>query len=153
MTSYIFNDQNIHWQTFGDFKHIVYSILDIDIENTIADVIFKFDAHKQIFLHRHKALNKSLVIQGEHRIYNTHGELKEVRGVGSFTNSPASEEPHRECGGDGGAVVLFSIRGELGALYEILDEQQNIVETLSFNDLTNLFEANQNNNKHIKETL
>ena len=144
MTTYAFDQQNIDWHTLGDFKYIVYSVLDIDTENYIVDVIFKFDAHKQIVLHRHKALNKTLVIQGEHRLYKSNGELKEVRPVGTYTSSPANNEPHRECGGDEGAVVLFSIRGEAGILYELLDDEENLIGTLGFQDFVDLFENNNN---------
>ena len=79
MTPYTFDEQNICWHNLGDFKYILYSMLDIDIDNKIIDVMFKFEAHKQILLHRHKALNKTLVIQGEHLIYKADGELKEIR--------------------------------------------------------------------------
>ena len=143
MTSYIFDDRNIDWQKLGDYKHIVYSVLDIDMENKIVDVIFKFEPHQQIVLHRHKALNKTLVIQGEHHLYKPNGELKEIRPVGSYTSSPASIEPHRECGGDEGAVVLFSIRGNNGVLYELLDDEDSLIGTLSFHDFVDLFEANK----------
>jgi hypothetical protein len=98
MTPYKFNDSNIQWQPFGDFEHFVYSILNIDEKNLIFDVLFKLEANKQIFLHRHKALNTTFVVQGEHRLYEPNGEIKEIRAVGSYTVSPASEEPHREGG-------------------------------------------------------
>ena len=143
MAAYLFDDSNTHWYKLGDFEHIQYSVLDIDRDNKIVDVIFKFEAHKQILLHRHKALNKTLVIQGEHHIYKANGEIKEIRPVGSYTSSPADNEPHRECGGDEGAVVLFSIRGEGGVLYEVLDDQQNLIGTLSFQDFIGLFETNK----------
>jgi len=143
MTLYTFDEQNIRWRNLGDFKYILYSMLDIDIDNKIIDVMFKFEAHNQILLHRHKALNKTLVIQGEYLIYKADGAFKEIRPVGSYTSSPASDEPHRECGGDEGAVVLFSIRGEAGVLYEVLDDQQNLIATLTFQDFIDLFKANK----------
>lgn len=143
MTAYTFDERNTSWHTLGDFEYIQYSVLDVDIDNKIIDVLFKFEAHKQILLHRHKALNKTFVIQGEHLIYQADGELKEIRPVGSYTSSPASDEPHRECGGNEGAVVLFSIRGEEGVLYEVLDDQHNLIATLSFQDFINLFKANK----------
>lgn len=143
MTPYNFDDHNIRWHKLGEFEHFVYSILDIDKENKIIDVIFKFEPHKPIVLHRHKALNKTWVIQGEHRLYEPNGEIKEVRSVGSYTSSPASNEPHRECGGDEGAVVFFSIRGNGGVLYEVLDDEQNLVGTLSMQDFIDLAEANK----------
>jgi hypothetical protein len=143
MTSYNFDDSNIQWHKLGDFEHFVYSILDIDRENHIADVLFKFEPHRPIVLHRHMAINKTFVIRGEHRIYEPNGELKEVRAVGSYTSSPASTQPHRECGGDDGAVVFFSIRGKNSVLYEILDDGQNLIGTLSLQDLIGLAETNK----------
>ena len=138
MTPYKFNDSNIQWQPFGDFDHFVYSILNIDEKNLIFDVLFKLEANKQIFLHRHKALNTTFVVQGEHRLYEPNGKIKEIRAVGSYTVSPVSEEPHREEGGDEGAIVLFSIRESDGILYEILDDEANFIGTVSMRDLIDL---------------
>jgi hypothetical protein len=138
MTLYNFDEKNIQWQLFGDFEHFVYSILNIDEKNLIFDVLFKFEANKQIFLHRHKVLNTTFVVQGEHRLYELNGEIKEIRAIGSYTVSPASEEPHREGGGDEGAIVLFSIRESDGILYEILDDEANLVGTVSMQDLIDL---------------
>lgn len=140
MTAYLFDDRNIAWQPFGDIEHLHYAILDIDDDQKIADVLFKFAANQQIVLHRHKALNKTFVIQGEHKLYTPDGALKEVRPAGRYTNSLASEEPHREGGGDIDVIVFFSIRGD-GLLYEILDDQQNIQATISFDDLKALYLA------------
>ena len=144
MTAYQFDDRNIQWHKLGDFEHFVYSILDIDRENNIADVIFKFEPHQPIILHRHKVFNKMLVIQGEHRLYEPNGDLKEVRPVGRYTSSPATPDPHRECGGDEGAVVFFSIRGNSykGALYELLDDQENLIGIITMQDLIDLHVAN-----------
>jgi len=69
MTNHIFDDVNIKWHTLVNFEHLHYAILDIDEHNKIIDVLFKFAARQQILLHRHKALNKTFVIQGEHRLY------------------------------------------------------------------------------------
>jgi len=140
MTAFRFDDRNIHWHKLGDFEHFVYTILDIDQDNSIADVIFKFEPHNPIVLHRHKVLNKTWVIQGEHRIYEPNGDLKEIRQVGSYTSSPANPDPHRECGGDEGAVVFFSIRANSNedVLYELLDDQQNPIGTLTLQNLIEL---------------
>lgn len=138
MTAYLFDDRNIAWQPLGDFEHLLYAILDVDDENQIIDVLFKFAANRQIVLHRHKVLNKTFVIQGEHKLYTADGTLKEVRPTGRYTNSLPSEEPHREGGGDIDVIILFSIRGD-GLLYEILDDEQNIQATINFADLKALY--------------
>ncbi len=144
MTAYNFDDSNIQWSNLEGIEHLAYAILDIDEKNKIVDVLFKLEPNRQIVLHRHMALNHSFVIQGEHRLYEPNGELKEIRAVGSYTSSPASDEPHRECGGNQGAIVLFSIRGSDGIFYEVLDNQENLMGTLSMQDFMGLYEANNN---------
>jgi quercetin dioxygenase-like cupin family protein len=141
MTTINFDDRNIQWNKLGDFEHFVYCILDIDEANKIVDVLFKFAANQQIILHRHKAHNNTFVIQGEHRLYEANGELKEIRPVGRYTVSPASDDPHREGGGDQDAVVFFSIRGSEGMFYEVLDDNLKLIATLGMQDFIGLFQA------------
>jgi hypothetical protein len=95
--------------------------------------ILKFPPNQQIFLHRHRALTNTLVIQGEHRLYEPNGILKEVRSVGTYTSTPPGE-PHREGAGDEGGVVFYSVRGKDSVLFEVLDDNLNVVGTLSMDD-------------------
>jgi hypothetical protein len=140
MTNFAFDDRSIRWNRLGDFEHLLYSILNIDEELKIIEVLFKFSANQQIVLHRHKVLNHTFVVQGEHRLYHANGELKEIRPTGSYTVSPASDDPHREGGGDQDVIVLFSIRGG-GDLYDILDDNLNVLAVLTFQDLVSLYAA------------
>ena len=142
MNSHSFDDCNIRWNKLGDFEHLLYSILDVDEKNCIADVLFKFAANEKILLHRHLAHNNTLVIQGEHRLYEPNGALKEVRPVGSMTSSPPNPDPHREGGGDQDVIIAFSIRGD-GVLYELLDDDLNIIGTVSMQDLVALYNASR----------
>jgi hypothetical protein len=98
-SSYAFDDRNIRWYTLGDFEHFVFAMLDVDVSQKIVDFILKFPPNQQIFLHRHLALTNTLVVQGEHRMYEPDGALKEVRPAGSYTSTPPGE-PHREGAGD-----------------------------------------------------
>jgi hypothetical protein len=141
MATHHFDYAGIQWQALGNFEHLLYSILNVDRQNMIIDVIFKFAARRQIVLHRHKALNHMLVIQGEHRLYEADGKLKEIRPVGRYTVSPPSDEPHREGGGDEEAIVFFSIRGSDGVFYEILDDDQNVIATLGMQDFIDLYNS------------
>lgn len=143
MTSYNFDDRNIRWNKLGDFEHLLYSVVNVDEKNKTVDFLLRLAANQRIFLHRHMAQNNTFVVQGEHRIYESNGNLKEIRPVGSYTESPASNEPHREGGGDVDAVVLFSVRGNDGVLYEVLDDNSNLVATLSMQDIISLYEAQQ----------
>jgi hypothetical protein len=143
MPRYLFDDCNIKWQQLEGLENLAYSILNIDENNKIIDVLFKFAANKQIILHKHLVLNNTLVIQGEHRLYEANGTLKEVRPVGSYTSTQPNEEPHREGGGDVDAIVFFSIRGSNGVLYEILDDDLNVIATLTMQDFIGLYKTQQ----------
>ncbi|MBL1255299.1 regulator [Methylocystis sp. Sn-Cys] len=135
-----FDDSNIRWERFGDVEHLWLSVLDVDAKNRIVQVLFKFAANQQIVLHRHKTTNKTFVIQGEHRLYHPDGKLKEIRPAGRYTVSPPSNDPHREGGGDQDVVVMFTIYGENDALYELLDDQMNIVASVSIDDFAKLLD-------------
>jgi hypothetical protein len=142
MTDYNFDDRKLRWHTFGDFKHFLIRMYDVDRERKIVDFIIKFEPNEQIFLHRHLALTNTLVVQGEHRLYEPNGRLKEVRPVGSYTSTPPGE-PHRECGGPEGAVVFYSVRGERDPLFEILDDNLNVVGTLTMQDFVDALEEHK----------
>lgn len=142
MPHFRFDDRAILWNRLGDFPHLHYTILDVDVERRIADVLFRFAAGEQIVLHRHQALNHTFVVQGEHRLYEADGSLREVRPTGSYTRSPASAQPHREGGGKEEAVVFFSIRaGADDALYELLDDDFQPIGLIGFDTLIALFDA------------
>jgi quercetin dioxygenase-like cupin family protein len=137
-TSYAFDDRNVRWYELGDFKHFVFAMLDVDENKKLVDLILKFEPNQQIFLHRHLALTNTFVVQGEHRLYEPNGALKEIRPVGSYTSSPPGE-PHREGGGAEGAVVFYSIRGEHDTFFEVLDDDLKVIGTLNLADFVTAF--------------
>lgn len=143
MNTYQFDDNAIQWNRFGEFAPAFhYSILHLDERSRIVDVLFKLPANERIVLHVHHALNHTFVVQGEHRLYETDGTLREIRRAGSYTVSPASEKPHREGGGEQDAVVLFSIRpGTDELIYELLDDSGSPVGTITFQALVELYRA------------
>jgi hypothetical protein len=55
VTTHSFDDRNILWSKLEGFEHLEYFIYDVDEENRIVDILFKFAANKQIVLHWHKA--------------------------------------------------------------------------------------------------
>jgi quercetin dioxygenase-like cupin family protein len=137
-TAYAFDDRNIHWYTLGDFEHFVFAMLDVDVPQKIVDFVLKFPPNQKIFLHRHLALTNTLVVQGEHRLYEPNGKLKELRPVGSYTSSPPGD-PHQEGAGDEGGVVFYSVRGKDGTLFEVLDENLNVIGALGLEDFAGAF--------------
>jgi hypothetical protein len=141
MEQYAFDDKNIRWRRIEGFDHFWYDVLDVDAATGVTQILFKFAANQQIVLHRHKTVNKTFVVQGEHKIYHADGRLKETRATGSYTVSPPSEDPHREGGGDQDAIVFFTIFGGDSVAYEILDDAQNIIATFSQTEFAALRDA------------
>ena len=145
MAVHIFDDSHIAWRKLGDIEHLLYSILNVDEEHFIVDVLFKFLANEKIVPHRHMIHNNTFVVQGEHRIYEPDGTLKEMRPVGSYKSSPAGDV-HREGGGPTqDVIVLFNMRGTNGPFYEVLDDDQNVIATLTYADFRDLYASQLNN--------
>lgn len=138
-----FDDRNIRWYTLEGISDVWYHVLEVDEKSRIVDILFKFSANAKIVLHRHWAAYRTFVIQGELRLYNANGDLKEIRGVGSYVSKPAGGEPHREGGGDQDVIAIFSNREAEGPIYEIFDDELNTVATLGLDDFKALLEAQQ----------
>lgn len=141
MTTLPFDIRNIRWNTIEGFDHVAYHICAVDETKRIVDILFKFDANAKIALHRHKADYITLVLQGELRIYRADGSLKEIRPVGSYVTGKADGEPHTEGGGDQDVIAFFSNRNVDGLVYEILDENQNVIATFGIAEFKALLEA------------
>ena len=137
--SFAFDDRNLQWHKLGDLEHFVFFVFDVDLERGLVDFILKFEPNQRIILHRHLALTNTFVVQGEHRLYEPNGALKEIRPVGSYT-STLPGEPHREGGGDEECVVFYSVRGNTDVLFELLDDNRNVVGTLTTRDFMEALE-------------
>jgi hypothetical protein len=136
-TPILFDDRNINWQPLGEFKHFMVAVYHVDEARKIVDFIIKYEPNERIVTHRHLAQTSTLVIQGEHRIYEPNGELKEVRPVGGYTSSPPAE-PHSEGGGAQGAVIFYSLRADDERLFELFDDEMNSIATLGIADFAGL---------------
>ncbi len=136
-----FDDSNIIWNQLESIDHVWYHVCDVDEDAKIVDVLLKFSANQKIVLHRHHADYRTLVLQGELRIYEPDGSVKEVRPVGSYIFTKGGGTPHTEGGGEVDVVVFFSNRGTDGTIYEILDDELNTLATLGLHDFKGLLEA------------
>lgn len=129
-----FDDSNVRWFPLGALENFVVAMCDVDEKRKVVDFLAKFDAGKQIILHRHLSLTNTLVMQGEHRIYEPDGRLKEIRKVGSYTSSVPGPA-HREGGGAEDCVIFYSIRGgDEPAMFELLNDDGSVAQTLTIED-------------------
>ena len=143
-----FDETKINWQPLpgpdgSPADHLGCSILHIDDEAKIVDILFKFAANQKIVNHRHTSDFNSFVVKGELHIYDLEGNLTEVRYPGTYTAGVATDEPHTEGGGEEDVVVLFSLRPYSNdkPIYEILDETGEIAAIMTFDALKELHEV------------
>ncbi len=138
-----FDQSNTRWSALGDFKHLELAMLGIDRPNKIVDFLVKFQANGIVFKHRHLAETRILVIQGEHRIYELDGTLKEVRPTGSYTVS-APGGVHSEGAGEVDCIVAYNLRGNgSDEMFDVLDDTGAVVGKIGFEDFAALDELRQ----------
>ena len=105
-------------------------------------MLFKFATNEKIVLHRHVAAFHTFVVQDEHRIYTPAGDLNEGSTVGRYKVGQPALDPPAEGGGDSDVVILFSLRPyDGGAIYEVLDENHEVLYTMNFDGTKELYEA------------
>lgn len=136
-----FDQSNIKWNTLEGIENLWYHIVRVDPEAKVVDIIFKFAANKKVVLHRHHADYSTFIIQGELRLYDKDGNLKEIRPTGSFVQKKAGGPPHDEGGGDVDCIAWFSNWGTDGLIYEVLDADLNRVGELTFDVFKDLYAA------------
>jgi len=136
-----FDDRNVVWQELPGMSGFVLSIFSVDTENKTADFAIKFDPNTKVLVHRHLALTHTFVIEGDHVIYETDGTLRESRPVGRYTVSTVTGDVHSEGGGPDGCTLLYSVRGEGEAMFDVLDDDLNVTSTLGIAEFQQLMDA------------
>ena len=93
------------------------------------DLLVRFAPHSHCHFHRHVAATRTLVLQGEHHVFDvgSNGEtVHKIKPAGTYSQSPAGEI-HMERGGPDGAIVLFNLHSPTGVLFETLDPDHNVL--------------------------
>ena len=134
--------RDIPWKRFGSCEGFVYKILDVDVERRTVDMVFHFEPSGMCFYHRHRSAVASLVLEGEHHIHEIDADGARRRKVRKAGEIAFSNDGHAdtEGGGPDGAIVYFSFRGDRDHIYDILDENLDLVRAVSIQDFRTAFE-------------
>ena len=129
---------NIAFQPMPGIEGLEVFIFDIDLERQIADAVFRFGPDVIVANHRHVSQTNMLILEGELRMFESDGSIRERRTAGQYYRG-TQDDAHREGGGPEGATVLYSVRGH-GAkeVIEILDDDGGTLSALTFADLINM---------------
>ena len=132
---YRFDDRNISWAPFQGFEGLFYHLLDVDEDRGHVDMLMKFEPHARCIPHRHVGPTRTLVIDGEHRLYEKSGlgEATSVRPAGTFSTN-TGDESHVEGAGPAGAVILLSMTAVDGRVYDLMDETLETYRHITLDD-------------------
>lgn len=136
-------DHAIQWGPFAGIENLELTLCDIDEERQIVDLLVRFAPNKTVTMHNHLAQTNMFIVQGELRMYEPDGSIRERRPAGHYYRG-RTHDAHSEGGGPDGAVVLYSMRcdGENNVL-EIMDDAQNVLATLTMDDVRAAWAAQQ----------
>lgn len=138
-----FDQSNIKWNTLEGIEHLWYHVLNVDRDLNVVDLLLKFAANERVVLHKHHADYSTFIIQGELRLYDSEGELTEIRPTASYVQKSAGGAPHTEGGGDEDCIAWFSNKGTDGVIYEILGPNGETLGTLGLPEFEALMQAQE----------
>ncbi len=124
-----------------------YTILGYDFDAGTLDMVVRWagdGGHCPI--HRHVSTTTVLVLQGEQHLWDIHPDgtrgKHRVRQAGDYSLSTGDPLPHLECGGPEGGMAFFGNHSNDGRLYEIVDEEGNLVVDVTMQLLVADFQEN-----------
>ena len=121
-------NQQINWKSFGDYKGFRYALLNVDPQKKLIDLLFQFDPDQQCFYHRHYHPTFTLVLHGEHHVFekNKNGvQEHRVKKTGEFGLS-TGEETHIEGGGEVGRTIYQNVRANSDLVYSVLNNDLTV---------------------------
>ena len=131
--------QDVPWKPFAHYEGFVYKILDVDVERRTVDMVLQFEPNCVSFYHRHCGPVKPLVLEGEHHLVEVQADgsrLTKIPRQGEFTVSTGSHA-HIEGGGPDGGTIFFSFHAEQDHIYDILDDELNVLHEVTVQDFKN----------------
>jgi len=137
-----YDDSTLSWKRLTDPKKTFdypvdywVAILGFDVEKKHVDFMGKWEPNSYCHYHRHLSPTTSIVLAGEHNVVETETAEKnhKIRTRGDIATTVAGEA-HMEYGGAEGSLLLFSMDCDGGSVFEVLDESNNVLVGLSFDD-------------------
>lgn len=124
-----------------------YTILGYDFDAGTLDMVVRWKGDGgHCPIHRHTSTTTVLVLEGEQHLWdlNPDGSKGEhrVRHAGDYALTTGEPLPHLECGGPEGGVAFFGNHSPTGRLYELLDEDMNVLYDVTMELLVEDWKAN-----------
>lgn len=139
-----FDLSDVHWTHMEGGSEYDYPIeFDVAVlgsqpDHGTLDLLVRFAPNSHCHFHRHVAVTRTLVLQGEHHVFDvgSNGEtVHKIKPAGTYSQSP-SGDIHMERGGEEGAIVLFNLHSPTGVLFETLDADHNVLATSTIESMS-----------------
>lgn len=151
-TTTAFDTSKLRWSVVdGDGStsyrmHQETSILGYDRDAGTIDFLVRFDnCGGHCPAHRHITTTSVLVLEGEQHLDDmlAGGERgpHKVRKAGEYHLTTGDKLPHMERGGPDGALVFYSHHTSDGRLYELVDENGEVIHVFTLDYIVRVWEA------------
>ena len=150
MTQTIFDPSRYKWRKVtgepgGSYEiHHDYTILGHDAAAGTLDMLVRWygdGGHCPV--HRHASVTTVLVLEGEQHLTDLlpGGETRaKVRRAGEHHLTPGDVHPHMERGGPDGALIFYGHHTTDGRMYELLDDDLEVVHTVTLDEMIETWE-------------
>lgn len=127
--------------------HHDYTILGHDLEAGTLDMLVRWGRDGgHCPMHRHRSTTTVLVLAGEQHLCDINPDgsrgAEKVRRAGDYALSVGDQVPHLESGGADGGVAFFASHANDGVLYELIDEEMNVLADVTIELLVNDWREN-----------
>lgn len=128
-------NESVAWRPFPGFDGLYYWVVGVDRERDVVDMLMRFDPLATCVPHRHVGPTRTLIIEGEHRLYEPDGSgTITARRIAGQLGANDGDETHIEGGGEAGAIILLTMTAVDGVVYEIFDEKLHLERVITLDD-------------------
>ena len=104
---------SVNWIQFPGFPGLYYNVLEVDPDDRFVQLLMMFEPGVQCIPHRHIGPVQTLVLEGEHLIYEVDDLQSSQIGVPQAATQLTAATSPTSRGGDEGAVILLSMESKM----------------------------------------
>ena len=139
------DDSAITWRPFPGYEGLYFWVLGVNETRQKVDLYFRLAPGARCPTHHHLGPTDTLVVEGIQRTFEKRdGEwvLDQVREPGVFASNEG-DHLHSEEGGPEGGIVLLSMTAVDGVIWEVHDDDDNVMESTTLEDFRRALERQQ----------
>lgn len=145
------DDSVITWRPLSGYEGLSMWVLGVNDVRHQVNILFRLAPGARCPAHRHVGPTDTFVLGGEHRTHALESgtwRLDQVRPPGFFAANEG-DHLHFEEGGAEGAIVQLSMTAVDGVIWEVLDDDANVIATTTIDDFRRVLQRQQPVPAHV----